>query len=111
MDVNCRADIETNIVDLEEEETLELKENNFLKARDIQESIKELQSLRQAFPTLEELQSEAEEVEQALKRAVSDKYYDDANHLQKRLVELKDQISKELTQAGDLEALERLSSF
>lgn len=113
VDVDSRAELETKLNELEAEEGVELKQSNFINARNIRETIEELVCLREDFPTVEELQAEEKEVEQALQKAISFKRYDDAGQQKKRLTALQEQISKELshkTQEGPTK-IESLGSF
>ena len=108
--IDSRAQLEEEIEIKSAEESRELTNKNFLLARDIQETIEELEGLRQYYPTLDELHEEEQVLNNSLESAIGLKHYEEANNIQKQSAKLQKKISNEI-QWNEMTALRRLPSF
>ena len=111
VEISSRVELEDKIKNLEDEETQQLRDKDYLVAKDTHETIEELKSLRQNFPILQELQDEENKLIDALQVAISFKQYENANQIQQNLKTLQQQISKEIKQMSFLKTGETLPSF
>jgi len=93
--VATRVELEEEVKNRLTEESIALRRKHFLRARDIRESIEELQGLRQYLRTNEDLTIEAFALRERLEAATKARQYDIADDIQKRLELLEGQIREE----------------
>jgi hypothetical protein len=110
IEIHSRAQLEEEIEIKVSEEARELTKKNFLSARDIRETIDELEGFRQSFPSLEELHEREKSLSRELDEAVASKKYDEASKMQDRLKKLQGDLSKEI-KWKETTTLRRLPSF
>jgi len=113
--VNSRHELDSKIVFLKGDEAQHLRRRDFLRARDIQKTIEELQCLRENFPTMEELVKKKKRLKGTLQAAIESKRYESANQIQQSIGEVQAQIDNELQQEQEakqeLMRILRLASF
>lgn len=100
------------IKELEDCESFNQKNGQFLVARDKNRMVEELHYLSRHFPSLEELAQTKRDLQHSLQIAVASKRYEKADQLQKCLESVQKQISTELKFSTNQEGIiHRLSSF
>jgi hypothetical protein len=94
-EVTTRVALEDQIKKRLAEEGAALRKRHFMRARDIRDSIEELQGLRQYLRTVEELSMEADTLQGQLEKVTNMRRYDTADDIQRRLQSLEKQIQEE----------------
>ena len=93
--VTNRVTLEDQIKKKLAEEAVALRKKHFIRARDIRDSIEELQGLRQYLRTVEELSMEAILLQEQLEKVTKMRRYDTADDIQRQLERLEKQIQEE----------------
>lgn len=93
--ISTRVELEDEIKKLLAEESSALRRKHFLRARDLRDSIDELQGIRQYLRTTEDLTIECSALRDQLEMATKTRKYDLADKIQKRLETLDGQILQE----------------
>lgn len=93
--VETRVALEDQIKRKLAEEAAALRKRHFMRARDIRDSIEELQGLRQYLKTIEQLTMEVCTLQMQLDKATKTRKYSTADQIQRQLESLEKQIHEE----------------
>ena len=95
VNVDSAGALESEILKRRTQMDKALRGKNYLRAKDLSETLEELQSLHAKFPSLSELQAQERKMKRELTDLLAARKYDEANLMKRKMLALKRVIMKE----------------